>query len=204
MPQIDISGSDSKLSCDKLQGQSGTTVNVLTGHTLAIADSAGLTLAGVAVNAGSLGKVVQVVNVMDGAVATSTNRLNSDDTIPQITEGNEIMTLAITPTNSSNMLLIDVIAFGASDNTGAFQLALFVGTTANALAVVSNINAGGATGQAVIRHKMTAGVTSALTFRARMGQPTSSAGTLTFNGLSSARKYGGVAASSITITEISV
>jgi len=53
-PQIDISGSDSKLSCDKIQGQSASTITVPTGHTVAITDSGGLTLAGTAVNAGSL------------------------------------------------------------------------------------------------------------------------------------------------------
>ena len=55
MPQIDISGSDSKLSCDKIQGQSATTVTVPTGHTVAITDVDKLTIAGTAVKAGSLG-----------------------------------------------------------------------------------------------------------------------------------------------------
>ena len=55
MPQIDISGSDSKLSCDKIQGQSATTVTVPTGHTVAITDVDKMTIAGTAVKAGSLG-----------------------------------------------------------------------------------------------------------------------------------------------------
>jgi hypothetical protein len=42
MPQIDISGSDSKLSCDKLQGQSGTTVAIQAGHSIS-GDGSGLT-----------------------------------------------------------------------------------------------------------------------------------------------------------------
>ena len=59
MPQLDFDGANSKISADKIQGQSGTTVTVPTGHTVAITDSGGLTLAGTAVNAGSLGKVLQ-------------------------------------------------------------------------------------------------------------------------------------------------
>ena len=54
MPQIDIDGANSKISADKIQGQSGTTVTVPTGHTVAITDSGGLTLAGTAVNAQTL------------------------------------------------------------------------------------------------------------------------------------------------------
>ena len=46
---------------------------------------------------------------------------------------------------------------------------------------------------------MTAGTTSATTFRVRAGL--NSAGTTTFNGASSARYYGGTLASSITIKE---
>ena len=59
MPQLDFDGANSKISADKIQGQSGTTVTVPTGHTVAITDSGGLTLAGTAVNAGGVGKVLQ-------------------------------------------------------------------------------------------------------------------------------------------------
>ena len=55
------------------------------------------------------GSTVQVVNVMDSALATGTTVMVYDDTIPQNTEGDEYMTLAIIPTNSSNKLLIEVV-----------------------------------------------------------------------------------------------
>jgi hypothetical protein len=48
-------------------------------------------------------------------------------------------------------------------------------------------------------HYMTAGTTSATTFKVRGGV---NAGTLTFNGEVGARLFGGVCASSITVTEI--
>jgi len=48
---------------------------------------------------------------------------------------------------------------------------------------------------------MTAGTTSATTFKFRVGI---NSGTFTFNGYSGGRKLGGVAASSMTITEIAV
>ena len=67
MPQLDLDGANSKISADKIQGQSGTTVTVPTGHTVAITDSGGLTLAGTAVNAGSLG----VAGITSSANATA-------------------------------------------------------------------------------------------------------------------------------------
>ena len=50
-----------------------------------------------------------------------------------------------------------------------------------------------------LTYKMTSGTTSATTFKLRMGGET--AGTLTLNGYSGARKLGGVYVSSINITE---
>ena len=49
MPQIDFDGANSLVKTDKIQGQSGTTVTVPTGHTVAITDSGGLTVGGRAV-----------------------------------------------------------------------------------------------------------------------------------------------------------
>ena len=204
MPQIDIDGANSKVSADKIQGQSGTTVTVPTGHTVAITDSGGLTLAGTAVNAGSLGKIVQVVNVMDGAVATGTTIMPVDDTIPQNTEGVELMTLAITPTNASNKLRIDVVAhINHTDSAAAWRgTALFQDSTANALAAQAHSAASTFRSVVSFTHYMTAGTTSATTFKVRAGNV--NAGTLTFNGHAGSRHFGGVMASSITITEIAV
>lgn len=53
--------------------------------------------------------------------------------------------------------------------------------------------------QIIFNHIMTAGTTSATTFKVRCGG--NAAGTTTFNGQATARKYGGVMASSIQITE---
>ncbi len=61
MPQIDIDGANSKISADKIQWQSSTTVTVPTGHTVAITDSGGLTLAGTAVNAGALYASIAII-----------------------------------------------------------------------------------------------------------------------------------------------
>ena len=57
---------------------------------------------------GGVGKILQVVNTQTGEFITGTTTIPDDDTIPQITEGFEVMTRTITPTNVSNTLLINV------------------------------------------------------------------------------------------------
>jgi hypothetical protein len=148
------------------------------------------------------GKLVQRVHVHTGAVATGTTTLAHDDTIPQITEGNEYMTLAITPTNASNVLFIEAQGVVASTaGTTEMCMALFQDSTAGALSAVGQLmDLANFEKILTLRHKMAAGTTSATTFRIRIGCNT---GTNTFNGKSSARRYGGVNNSFITITEIS-
>jgi hypothetical protein len=86
-------------------------------------------------------------------------------------------------------------------STADLAAALFQDSTANSLAVTvgQNVNNGGCQVVSGLYY-MTSGTTSATTFKIRCGS--SSAGTMTLNGIASARKYAGVASSSITITEI--
>ena len=149
------------------------------------------------------GKVLQVLNVQDGALASGTTTTPFDDTIPQITEGDENMTLSITPLSATSKLAIDVTTLYGNDTLGMdTTVALFVGTTAGALASGHNYNDGVTGAFAAFKHTMTSGVTSALTFRVRIGA--ASASTTTFNGYAGLRKLGGSYASSITITEYEV
>lgn len=145
--------------------------------------------------------VVQVKNTQTGAVATGTTTIPADDTIPQNTEGTEFMTLAITPTSATNKLRIDVVLQGSTSVLTGAIAALFQDTTANALAAIGVTVPGNTyTVELHFTHYMTAGTTSATTFKLRAGG--SSASTFTFNGSSGGRLWGGVMASSITITEI--
>jgi hypothetical protein len=147
------------------------------------------------------GSVLQVVNTMNGTVATGTTSIPQDDTIPQNTEGTEFMTLAITPTSASSKLRIDVVVNGAGSATNSWIVALFQDSTANSLAAISyNIAANNVVSPASFTYYMTAGTTSSTTFKVRAGLI--GAGTYTFNGQSGGRLFGGVMASSITITEI--
>lgn len=147
------------------------------------------------------GGVVQVVNTQDGAVATGTTAMPNDDTIPQNTEGDEYMTLAITPKSTTNKLKIEVVFNGAASGDTYLSVALFQDSTAGALAsAMGQIGGGGRPETIVFTHYMTAGTASETTFKVRAGSD--STATVTFNGFSGAGKHGGVIASSITITEI--
>ena len=96
----------SEILANKITPVTGTTVTLGdSGDTFTI--PSGVTVANSGTATG-FGKVVQVVHVQDGASATGTTTHPIDDTIPQNTEGDEYLTLAITPTNASNKLLIEV------------------------------------------------------------------------------------------------
>jgi hypothetical protein len=150
------------------------------------------------------GQSVQVVNTMTKAVGTGTTQIPLDNSIPQITEGDQYMTQAITPTSASNKLKIEVIFVCAAPlSSRDVTVALFQDTTANALAAVC-MTSGTANGVMTIplTYYMAAGTTSATTFRVRAGM--ANAGTLTFNGSNGTQIFGGICTSSITITEIQV
>lgn len=180
------------------------TIGTQPGPTIPGSDfDANFTVLANAINAISATPFVQMVNFETGAVATGTTIIPQDDTIPQNTEGDQYMSLAITPTNAASLLLIDVTAVLSNSAVAGNSLiaALFQDTTANALAAAYDFQ-NTATGVMTVhfRHKMTAGTTSSTTFKVRCGG--NGAGTTTFNGNGGSRIFGGVMASSITIMEI--
>lgn len=146
-------------------------------------------------------KVIQVQHYQTGAVATTTTLIPLDDTIPQNTEGGEFMTLAITPKNSAHKLVIDVVIMISGSVVSWLIAALFQDSTANALAAVDQVIRGNTDGVTLsFKYVMVAGTTSATTFKVRAGMDR--AGTATFNGSAGVRQFGGIMASTITITEI--
>jgi hypothetical protein len=145
--------------------------------------------------------IVQEVRTDSGALVTGTTTQPLNDTIPQITEGNEVMTRTITPTVAANLLEIQVTSCAAYSTAGGMTVALYVGTTANALACgVQQIVSGAQMNVITFTHRVVAGVTTELTFRVRVGCNTG--GTVTFNGDSGGRRMGGTMGSSIRIREM--
>ena len=149
------------------------------------------------------GHIVQTVSTMFGAVATGTGLMALDDTIPQISEGNEFMTQAITPKSDTNKLFIEVVWQGTISVAHGFIVALFQDSTASALAGLQENRATVNHSKSLsFNHYMTSGTDSSTTFKVRAGACATA--TTTFNGNAGSRVLGGVMASSITIYEIQV
>lgn len=147
--------------------------------------------------------VIQQVRSEDTAVATGTTVMPYDDTIPQNTEGDQYLSVAITPTSATSKLVIEVIAnLATTSGPNGIGGAIFQDSTAGALAAsFATSSAANVPSPLVLCHAMVSGTTSATTFKFRAG-PNSSA-TVTFNGSNGSRRFGGVSASMITVTEYS-
>ena len=123
-----------------------------------------------------------------------------DDTIPQNTEGAEVMTLTIKPENATNKLRIRVSTTSSNSSAGYLILALFKDSDASALAAEAVwSNASDAPTQLNLVHEMEAGTESDIIFKVRAG---SASGTMRMNGIGAGRRLGGVAKPTITIEEI--
>jgi len=149
------------------------------------------------------GQVVQNIVSATGAVATGTTVMVLDDTIPQNTEGDEYMTVSVTPTSASNLLFVKAHAEASNSNAGGHLItALFKDSVANAIKARSQKNSGATSDhQLDVEAWVLAGSASAITFKNRLGN--SAAGTTTFNGNTGARELGGVMDSYMLVQEVS-
>ena len=147
------------------------------------------------------GDIVQEIAVATGAVATGTTLIPYDDTIPQITEGDQYMSVAIIPTSAINVIRLSTIAQLATGPIGVMIQALFQDAVANALAAKALYEPGvNSPVSEPLSHVRVAGTTSSITYRYRAGG--TSAGTVTFNGQSGLRLFGGVCNSIMIATEL--
>jgi hypothetical protein len=152
--------------------------------------------------AGGTSVVVQEVQTLYTTLGTGSTTIPIDNTIPQITEGDEYFTATITPSNASNRLVIRVWVTMCNDNNDRWLGAcLFQDSTANALAcaLVYELT-GGALQSLGFTYEKTAGTTSATTFRVRCGA--NSTNTTRLNANSAGSLYGGVITSGMTVTEL--
>lgn len=133
------------------------------------------------------------------ASVTSCNTIPSDDTIPQNTEGTEIITLSITPTSATSILKIEFVSMCVNSSNSIGTIALFQDSTTDAIHAIAN-NAYYRPQIATLTHYMTAGTTSSTTFKIRAGSDGGNFFMNTSEG-SATRQYGGVAKLSFQIIE---
>ena len=149
-------------------------------------------------------QIVQIQKAEYTGHASTSTTMPIDDTIPQITEGGEFMTLAITPQSLDNYLLIMVHGWFASVSASNWlSVALFnlaVHAT-DAIAVTGSYIITGTTGRDhnILSHQKVTSLNSNV-LKVRAGCNFNSTG---FNG-SGSRNWGLVQKSSIIAMEISV
>lgn len=145
--------------------------------------------------------LIQQVSTVTSTLATGTTALPLDDTIPQNTEGDERLSVTITPTSATNILIIRVLALVGNSANVTVSAALFQDSTAGALiAGCGQVGAASVAGQVSLFYTMVAGTTSATTFKVRIG---ATSGTTVFNGIGSGTQlFGGVASSYIQVEEV--
>lgn len=147
------------------------------------------------------GNWIQCVASIDGVTASGTTTIPLDDTIPQSGEGTQFYSVSITPTNSNNKLLIFANLTAYPSTSVNASAALFQDATANAIASSNPAYLGGGTWEVLhIMHTMTAGTTSATTFKLRAGPST--AATIYVNGNNSGRLFGGTMRSGLLVIEV--
>lgn len=150
------------------------------------------------------GKILQVVNTTSNSVVTTGTAFPIDDSIPQNSEGEELVTRAITPTSSSNKLLIRATIPYTSSAGVACGIGIFQDSTAGALAAaIGATDDSNGLGTASLEHYMDAGTTSSTTFKIRGG---CASGNFHMNASASGgtRAFGGVSNATVTISEIAV
>jgi hypothetical protein len=134
-----------------------------------------------------------------GELATSALTIPYDDTIPQISEGAQFMTITYTPKSATSKLLVESMGIFSSGNVVDFVMSIFRDSGANAIGTTLRVTAANTPDCVLVSAYVTAGSTNPTTFIVRAGGDSN---TTTFNGASEARKYGGGMTSYIRVTEI--
>jgi len=149
-----------------------------------------------------IGTILQQVSTRTSSMTTGTTLMINDNTIPQSGEGDQFLSLAITPRSATSVLYFRIVLYVSHTVGTANAVAgLFQDSTANALSsgsvMMPTANGGY---PLVLDYYMTSGTTSSTTFKVRVGG--NAAGTLTINGWNSTAYFGGTMYSSMTITEV--
>jgi hypothetical protein len=144
------------------------------------------------------GAVVGTTNNTFASYLSIVSDIAFDDTIPQITEGTEVVSVTYTPHAAANVLFVRTVVPVGSINTDIVG-ALFRNGTANALC---STYLTGVYAPLVFETIVTAGTTSAVTFSVRVGRGTPG-GNVELNGWGGVRRLGGTMKALITVTEIS-
>ena len=151
-------------------------------------------------------KVFQTGALVSGLIA----RIPLDNTIPQSTEGTEVMNLAVTPMNPGSMLDVTALINGSGTVPGDTCIgALFRDAATDAFAAASWVDGqagptGGMPMQWMVKGRIPSGSTAPTTIRCRAGCSVAGGGNFWFNGDAQLgiQLFNGMWMSSITVEEV--
>jgi len=145
-------------------------------------------------------RLAQIVEYETGALLTGTNQIAYDDTIPQSNEGDQYLSVSITPQNAGSTLEVSCNIYASPGNPAWVIAALFKDADANAIRVMPAYVETGTAGVPIpLEFRQVAGTISPITFKVRVG--TNLATTVTLNGGGGTRRFGGMLKSSISVKE---
>lgn len=132
--------------------------------------------------------------------ANLTTTIPIDDTIPQVGEGTQIITLDITISSATNKVRGRFRAGGSVGTSAVMIAAAFANGGANAIrAVTQGVGAADQREEIYLEFEHTPGSAATHTYTIRVGPNT---GTMRLNGYSSARELGGSQAATLVLEEI--
>ena len=145
------------------------------------------------------GSVVQTAYAEYTANSNLSAVIPDDDTIPQNTEGTEIINLSITPRFATSTILLSFEGIFDSSAPVAATVALFRDSLAPARAARGINNAGSARIGIQLKYMDSPATTSATAYKIRVGP---ASGTIRMNGSTAQRYLGGSQRTTLTIQEI--
>lgn len=164
---------------------------------------AGLTLSGGQLSSSGVAATGSIVNSAYGEYTTNAAlaaTIPIDDTIPQVGEGTQILSVVITPTSTANKLRARFRGTLYPASVAFIIPAMFVNGAANAVAASAAYGTTASGGYDVtLEYEFVPGSTSAQTFTIRVG---ASAGSIALNGQTLLRYLGGAQRATLVIEEI--
>lgn len=139
------------------------------------------------------GLVKQIQHNIVTSSTTTTTSIPFDNTVPQITEGAEFVTVTITPSSASSKILLYFTGmFGCTLAINVLTVALFRNSTASAIHAISGqtVNSTNSITPISMCYVDSPATTSPITYRIRAGVPTSA--TLRSNAAGDGTSLGGV------------
>ncbi len=168
-------------------GAASTDASSLTSGTLAIARMAA-------------GTIIGTSYAETTSYAALTAQIPGDDTIPQSTEGTQVLAVSHTPKSVTSRLRARAVIWGTPSAGTGIVGAMFRNAATDASQVTYTSNAGAAVQQLVLQDEWVPGSTSPQTISIRVGPDSA----VTFNllGASGSRRFGGAAKCTLTVEEI--